>query len=47
MGTRLIDEKFANVMGRVCDLEVIGTPSRLRLTVRRKWKNTPMFDSAD
>jgi hypothetical protein len=29
--TRLIDEKFANTMGGVCDLEVIGVPSRLRL----------------
>ena len=29
--TRLIDEKFANTMGGVCDLEVIGAPSRLRL----------------
>ena len=33
IGTRLIDEMFASVMGdSVCVLEVIGAPSMLRLT---------------
>ena len=48
--TRLIDEKFANVMGEYVKASVLANIDETRDLIieekaaRRKWKNAPIFD---